>query len=207
MGTEKRVILASKSPRRIELFEKYGICAESCPADIDETLPDSLALPREIVEYLALKKARAVAQKYTDGEIIIAADTLVFADDKILGKPKDKDDARDMMRLLSGNTHSVLSGICIICGDKTVTESVRTTVTFKSLSQGEIESYISTPDPYDKAGGYGIQSLGGAFVQEIHGDYYNVVGLPISRLLELLKVEFDYPVFEELCANYTEQGR
>lgn len=195
----KKVILASKSPRRIELFAKYGICAESVPADIDETIPESIKSPSEIVKYLSEKKADAVAKSVSDGSIIVAADTLVFCGGKFLGKPRNRDDAREMLSLLSGNIHSVVSGICIICGGKKICESVTTEVVFEKLSDSEIEGYISTDEPYDKAGGYGIQSLGGAFVKEIRGDYYNVVGLPVSRLLSVLKYEFGFAPFEELC--------
>ncbi len=197
----KKVILASKSPRRIELFAKYGINAESVPADIDETIPDGINTPSEIVEYLSGMKAGEVAGKCTDDSIVVGADTLVFCGDKILGKPKSKDDAREMLKLLSGNTHSVVSGICVICGDKKICESVTTEVVFEAITEEEIEAYISTDEPYDKAGGYGIQSLGGAFVREIHGDYYNVVGLPVSRLLAILKKEFGFSPFVGLCKN------
>lgn len=195
----KKVILASKSPRRIELFAKYGINAESVPADIDETVPENLKTPSEVVKYLSRKKAEAVAESVSDESIIVAADTLVFCGGKILGKPRNTGEAREMLTLLSGNTHSVVSGICVICGEKKICESVTTEVVFEAISEEEIEAYIGTDEPYDKAGGYGIQSLGGAFVREIHGDYYNVVGLPVSRLLAVLKVQFGFAPFKELC--------
>ncbi|MBR5309225.1 MAG: septum formation protein Maf [Clostridia bacterium] len=194
----KKVILASKSPRRIELFKRYGIIADSIPAEVDESIPAEICDPCEIVKYLAHKKARHIADSASDDVIVVGSDTLVFCGDKILGKPDNKDDARNMMKLLSDNTHSVISGICIICNDKCICESVRTEVVFKALTNEEIEGYISTFEPYDKAGGYGIQSLAGAFVKEIHGDYYNVVGLPISRLIEILKIDFGYDALSNL---------
>jgi len=190
----KRIILASKSPRRIELFAAYGICADSIPADVDETIPGHIKAPCEIVKYLSEKKALHVLEKTLDDAIVIAADTLVFCDDIILGKPADKKDAKDMMKLLSGRGHSVITGLCIASKEKKVTESVMTEVFFRELSDSEIEGYISTDDPYDKAGGYGIQSIAGLFVREIKGDYYNVVGLPISRLAQILRDEFSYDV-------------
>ena len=189
------VILASKSPRRIELLSRFGIKAESIPADIDETLPASIRTPAEAVEYLSRRKAEAVFRKVPDGSVVIAADTLVFIGDETLGKPKDKADAVRMMRLLSGKTHRVVTGMTVLSEDQTVCESVATDVLFRTLPEREIDAYTDTDEPYDKAGGYGIQSLGGAFVREIHGDYYNVVGLPIARLLEILGESFGIRIF------------
>ncbi len=189
------VILASKSPRRIELLARYGIKAESIPADIDETLPENLHTPAEAVEYLSEEKAKAVFRKASEDAVVIAADTLVFIGNETLGKPKDKADAVRMMRLLSGKTHRVVTGMTVLSKEKTVCESVATDVLFRSLSECEIDAYTDTDEPYDKAGGYGIQSLGGAFVREIRGDYYNVVGLPIARLLEILDTSFGIRIF------------
>lgn len=196
----KKVILASKSPRRIELFKKYGIVAESIPADVDECIPENIKEPSEIVKYLSEKKANYIASFGADG-IIIAADTLVFCGDKILGKPANKTEAYEMMKLLSGKSHSVISGICIVFDDKKVLESVKTEVFFRELTEKEINDYIATDEPYDKAGGYGIQSIAGAFVRCINGDYYNVVGLPVSRLITILKEEFDYDALENILEN------
>ena len=122
----------------------------------------------------------------------------MFCDDKILGKPANKDEARRMLQLLSGKTHCVISGICIMGKGKKVCESVKTDVVFRELTGDEIEGYISTNEPYDKAGGYGIQSVAGAFITEIIGDYYNVVGLPVSRLVSVLKNEFGYDALKNL---------
>ncbi len=199
---DRKIVLASKSPRRIELFEKYGIDAEIIPASADETIPEKVTEPSEIVKLLAERKAKAVAAKCDGDTVVVGADTLVFCDGEILGKPHSTEEARGMMKLLSGRSHSVISGLCVCDGSTTVTESVETVVTFRVLSQEEIEAYISTSDPYDKAGGYGIQSIAGAFVSGINGDYYNVVGLPVERLLYILKHSFGCDTFTRLCENY-----
>ena len=194
----KKIILASKSPRRIELFAKYGIDAESIPAYVDETVPKDITDPCAIVRYLSEKKAMHVLTNICDDAIVVAADTLVFCDENILGKPHDKMQAYEMMKMLSGRSHNVISGICVVSKEKKVCESVTTQVTFRELSESEINGYISTKDPYDKAGGYGIQSLAGAFVSEIKGDYYNVVGLPLSRLVSILRDDFGYDALSGL---------
>lgn len=192
-----KIILASKSPRRVELFKKYGIAAEIIPADVDETIPRDLCKPEDIVKYLSEKKATHILNGHRN-YVVVAADTLVFCDDRILGKPHNKSEAYEMIRLLSGRTHCVISGLCIMSKEKKVCESVKTEVIFRDLTEEEIQGYISTDDPYDKAGGYGIQSYAGAFVREIKGDYYNVVGLPLSRLIEVLKNDFDYDAMGNL---------
>lgn len=193
-----KIVLASKSPRRTELFKRYGIMAENIPADIDESIPEDIKEPAEIVKYLAQKKALYVSAAVEPGVITVAADTLVFCNDRILGKPANKEEARSMLQLLSGKTHSVISGVCIIRNNKKVCESVKTDVVFRELTREEIEGYISTDEPYDKAGGYGIQSLAGVFVTAINGDYYNIVGLPVSRLVSILKNQFGYDALENL---------
>ncbi len=195
----RKIILASKSPRRVELFEKYGLVADVCPAKIDETLPETIKSPAESVKYLAQKKAENVAENFSSDEIIIAADTLVSIDNVLLGKPKNKEEAYNMMKLLSGRTHEVISGICVISNGKTVCDCVKTEVVFKELSDRDIQSYIDCGDCYDKAGGYGIQSIAGVFVRKIKGDYYNVVGLPVTRLFEILEDDFGYDAFGNLC--------
>lgn len=198
----RKIILASKSPRRIELFAKYGIIAESIPAEIDETIPPHLCEPSDIVKYLSEKKAAHVLENTDSDSVVIAADTLVFCDSSILGKPHDRKQAYEMMKLLSGRSHNVISGLCVISKEKKVCESVATEVTFRKLSEAEINGYISTKDPYDKAGGYGIQSLAGAFVSEIKGDYYNVVGLPLSRLISILNDDFGCDI---LCTLFEKE--
>lgn len=193
----KRMILASKSPRRVELFKKYGINAESIPADIDETVRDEIKDPSETVKYLSKKKALHILEMFPNA-LVIGADTLVSCDNVMLGKPKDKDSAYEMMKMLSGRSHKVISGLCVASEEKCICESVVTEVNFRDLTESEILGYISTNDPYDKAGGYGIQSLAGAFVSSINGDYYNVVGLPVSRLVEILRDEFGYDAMKVL---------
>lgn len=195
----RKIILASKSPRRVELFEKYGLSAKICPAQVEETLPEEIKSPCEAVKYLAHIKAAKVAENFSSDEIIIAADTLVSIDNTLLGKPENREEACNMMKLLSGRTHEVISGVCVISNGKTVCDSVKTQVLFKELSEEEINSYIDCDDCYDKAGGYGIQSIAGVFVKEIKGDYYNVVGLPIARLFEILEKDFNYAAFDNLC--------
>lgn len=198
----RKLVLASKSPRRVELFEKYGLSALVCPAKVDETLPEGIKTPAEAVKFLAHLKATNIAQKFTCDEIIIAADTLVSIDNKLLGKPKDRGEAYNMVKLLSGRTHEVISGICVISGEKIVCDSVTTQVLFRELSDRDILNYIDCNDCYDKAGGYGIQSIAGVFVKEIKGDYYNVVGLPMTRLFEILDEDFGYYAFGNLCKKY-----
>ena len=151
------------------------------PADCDETLPESIGA-REAVEYLS-KIKNAASAKLTDKEnLIISADTVVAVDDEILGKPVDKEDARRMISLLSGKVHQVYTGVTLSLNEETRTFSEKTDVEFFNLTEKEIEEYISSSEPYDKAGAYGIQGKAGLLVKGINGDYYNVVGFPIARL-------------------------
>ncbi len=174
------IILASASPRRNELLKAIYTEFKVIASCVDETVPNGIK-PLEIPEYLSKIKALDVAKDFYDS-LVIGADTVVLLDDKILGKPKNKDDARDMLRDLSGNTHKVITGCSLVYKGKITTFSVVTDVEFYTLSDSEIEEYINTDEPYDKAGGYGIQSKGALFVKKINGDYYNVVGLPIAEL-------------------------
>ncbi len=178
---DKKVILASASPRRQELIKLIFDSVEILPADCDETLPEGIGA-REAVEYLSKIKNEASA-KLTDQEnLIISADTVVAVGDKILGKPVDKEDARRMISLLSGKVHQVYTGVTLSLNGKVKTFSEKTDVEFFDLTEGEIEEYISSKEPYDKAGAYGIQGKAGLLVKGINGDYYNVVGFPIARL-------------------------
>lgn len=178
---DKKVILASASPRRQELIKLIFDRVEILPADCDETLPEGIGA-REAVEYLSKIKNEASA-KLTDKEnLIISADTVVAVDDKILGKPIDKEDARRMISLLSGKVHQVYTGVTISLNGETRTFSEKTDVEFFNLTENEIEEYISSSEPYDKAGAYGIQGKASLLVKGINGDYYNVVGFPIARL-------------------------
>ncbi len=179
------MILASKSPRRIELLKLGGYDFEIIPAVSDEIVPDGL-LPSDVVSYLSKQKASEIANQHKN-DIVIGADTIVAIDDIILGKPHDEKDAFDMLKMLSGKTHSVFTGVTIIRADKILTFFEETKVQFYELSDKEIIDYIATNEPMDKAGAYGIQEKGSMLVKQICGDYFNVVGLPLSRLVRELK--------------------
>ncbi len=182
----KNVVLASASPRRKELIKLIFEDFKVLPAECDETLPEGIA-PKEAVEYLSEIKNKATRRLLSEEALVISADTVVAIDGEILGKPTDKEDARRMISLLSGKTHAVYTGVTISAGEKEITFSEKTNVTFYNLTDEEIESYISTSEPYDKAGGYAIQGKAGLLVEKINGDYYNVVGLPVARLKRALK--------------------
>lgn len=181
----KDIILASASPRRKELLEKAGITFDTVTADFDEALPENI-LPCDAVMLLANGKAAAVAESYND-KIVIGSDTVVAYNGEILGKPKNHEDAKRMLQLLSGKTHSVFTGVCIICGDKKDAFYTETKVTFYDLSQQEIAEYVSTNEPMDKAGAYGIQGKGCLLVKKIEGDYFTVVGLPVAQTVRRIK--------------------
>ena len=174
------IILASKSPRRRELL-KYitdDFKIETC--DADESLNDGIS-PYDAVLYLSRIKAQPIAKMHKN-DIVIGADTVVAIDGKILGKPLDTTDAAHMLKLLSGKTHSVFTGVTIIQGEKADSFYCETKVKFFDLTDKEIEKYIKTGEPLDKAGAYGIQGFGSLLVEKIDGDYFNVVGLPVSLL-------------------------
>ncbi|MBO5333291.1 MAG: septum formation inhibitor Maf [Clostridia bacterium] len=176
-----KLVLASKSPRRSEILKNAGIDFTIRVADADETIPEGTK-PQDAVVFLAAKKSMAVER--ADDEVILGADTVVVLDDKILGKPKDREDAFNMLKSLSGRVHSVFTGVCAIGNGFSMTFSEETKVEFLPLTDDEINSYIDTNEPYDKAGAYGIQGLASKFIRGIQGDYFNVVGLPISRIYE-----------------------
>lgn len=178
---DKKLILASQSPRRKELIAFISENVEIRPADCDESLPRGIGA-REAVEFLSKIKNDAARKLSGSDEIVISADTVVSVDDEILGKPVDKNDARRMLNMLSGRTHQVYTGVTISKGEKHITFSEKTDVNFYDLTQSEIEEYISTDCPYDKAGAYGIQDRASLLVKGINGDYFNVVGLPVARL-------------------------
>ncbi len=180
-----RIILASQSPRRRELLHRIGIQNfEVRPAQGEETAPPGLA-PGELVERLSRQKAAEIAA-YAPEALVIAADTVVEAEGKILGKPHSEAQAAEMLALLSGNTHRVYTGLTVCQGEKSVTQHEITAVRFRPLSKAEITAYIATGEPMDKAGAYGVQGLGAALVERIEGDYFNVVGLPLCRLAGIL---------------------
>ncbi|MCL2254145.1 MAG: Maf family protein [Lachnospiraceae bacterium] len=187
------IILASKSPRRSEILRNLGIEFTVFTTDADENLDESLP-PSEYVAIIAKRKAAAAVNSrlsVNSGDTtIIAADTTVYIDGKILGKPESKEDAFNMIKLLEGKWHSVYTGLCVAfienCNVTYIEECVKTNVLFKPLSNAQIESYINTDEPYDKAGSYAIQGEGSKLIARIDGDYTNVVGLPAENLLRIL---------------------
>ena len=178
------IILASKSPRRRELIALITDDFEVITAEEAEILPAGIA-PEDAPAYLAQCKAQAVAKNYPD-KVVIGADTVVLLDGEVLGKPRDAEDAFAMLRGLSGRAHTVITGCCLIRGTLRRTFSVTTRVEFYPLSDSEIAAYIATGEPFDKAGAYGIQGIAAAFVESLDGDYFNVMGLPICRVCEIL---------------------
>jgi septum formation protein len=182
----KNFILASTSPRRIEILQNLNMKFEIIPSSFEEVITQKS--PYELVCEFAKAKAMDVAARVPKNRMIIAADTIVFKDEEILGKPKSVADAFTMLRKLSGKSHSVLTGICIIDTDtnEILEDYEETIVFFKELSDEEIKNYIDSKEPLDKAGAYGIQGLGSMLVQKIDGCYFNVVGLPVFKLNVLL---------------------
>ena len=181
-----RLILASKSPRRRYLLTQAGLKFDVIPSDFDENSVEFTG-PAEFVRTLSRAKAEDVARNHSLSWVI-GADTIVFIEDQVLGKPSGRDTARTMLRRLSGQTHRVYTGYTICCPDqsKLITDAVCTEVTFKTLSEDEIEWYIHTDEPFDKAGAYAIQGLGTFLVKRINGSYTNVVGLPVCEIIEHL---------------------
>ena len=176
-----KLVLASKSPRRSEILKNAGYEFTVRVADADETIPEGTK-PEDAVVFLAARKAMTVPR--ADDETVLGADTIVVLDDKILGKPKDREDAYNMLKSLSGRVHSVFTGVCIIENGRSMTFAEETQVEFLPLSDEDIYKYIDTNDCYDKAGAYGIQGYASKFIRRINGDYFNVVGLPISAIFE-----------------------
>ncbi|MGN0520188.1 MAG: Maf family protein [Candidatus Fimenecus sp.] len=179
-----KLILASNSPRRAEILTQGGFSFEKRVADTDETLSAGV-LPAEAVEILAQRKGRAVFR--AADEVVLAADTVVVLDNRILGKPKDENGAKEMLRALSGRTHSVFTGVYITDGEREFLFYAQTRVTFYQLTDAEIDAYVQSGEPLDKAGAYGIQGRGALFVEKIDGDYLNVVGLPLAKTARILK--------------------
>ena len=175
------IILASASPRRQELLKLIFDDFIVEPSDIDETVRRSIEL-EQYPEYLALKKSRHVAEKNHFDDIVIGCDTGVFIGDIMLGKPKDEEQAREMLKLLSGKTHRVITGVSIFYKGQNISFSEVTEVEFYNLKDTDIDEYIATGEPMDKAGAYGIQGKGALLVKGIKGNFYNVVGLPVGEL-------------------------
>ena len=183
-----KFILASKSPRRREILSELGLKFDIVTAETDESC--SLTDPRAYVEELALRKGRAVAELCGDDTLIIASDTVVACGGEILGKPRDRADAKRMLDMLSDSRHSVISGIALITKEKAVAASEVTEVIFDKMTESDKEIYLNSDEPYDKAGAYAIQGLASMWIKGIEGDYFNVVGLPVKLLHDTLKKEF-----------------
>lgn len=178
------LILASASPRRQELLKRITEDFTVNPVDADETLP--AGIPVEIAAvYLADVKAKAAAEQFPE-DIVIGCDTIVVLEDEIMGKPADRAQAKQMLQKLSGQTHKVMTGTALYCGKKSTVFTSETLVTFYELTDAEIERYLDTGEPFDKAGAYGIQGYGCLLVRSIEGDYNNVVGLPVAALARSL---------------------
>lgn len=178
-----KIVLASNSPRRKELLAGLGLDFEvRVLPDIDESYPETMAA-LDTAEYIAGKKAAAYQSVMADDELIITGDTVVIVGDEVLGKPADADEARSMLQKLSGRTHQVVTGVCLTTRQQSAHFSVRTDVTFKPLTDSEIQYYIEKYKPFDKAGAYGIQEwIGYIGCTGLHGSYYNVMGLPVQRI-------------------------
>ncbi|MCD8297471.1 MAG: Maf-like protein [Prevotella sp.] len=190
MGISQKyhLILSSNSPRRKQLLSGLGLCYEiRVIPDIDESYPSDLPV-LEIAKFVSMKKADAYKSTMADDELIITADTIVVLDDKVLGKPHSLDGAKEMLSMLSGRTHHVVTGVCLTTKLKQKSFSVITDVTFKTLTQDEINYYVDHFKPLDKAGAYGIQEwIGYIGVTSIHGSYFNVMGFPVQRIYQELQ--------------------
>ena len=184
MYTQRRLILASGSPRRRELLSRMGYTFEVCAPDVDEKVKGSA---EEAVRILAERKADAVAADHPDA-IVVASDTLVSLDGRVLGKPADTIDAMHMLKCLSGREHEVFTGVCVVdaSNDRKEIQVVLTTVHFRKLTDAEIVAYIATGEPMDKAGAYGIQGGAGAFVDHLDGSFENVMGFPVDEVGRML---------------------
>jgi septum formation protein len=194
----RRLILASASPRRAELLKFAGLTFEIMPSRIDESLAASES-PEEHVLRLSREKAQAVGDQYPEA-CVLGADTIVLIEENILGKPADPSEARQMLKRLSGCIHEVYTGFTIM--NKTdqvmISQAVKSRVTFRDIPDEEIAWYVSTREPYDKAGAYAVQGLGAFFIREIHGSYTNVMGLPLCEVVDVLKKE-NFLIFSKRC--------
>lgn len=179
-----QVILASASPRRQELLRQVGLTFVVEPSNVDEAVSDPLS-PEQLVEFLALSKAREVAARRPEA-LVLGADTIVVVDGQILGKPADRDHAIAMLERLAGREHRVMTGVALVQGGREVVSHEVTVVRFGPLTRQQIERYVDSGEPMDKAGAYGIQGRAAALIQSIAGDYFNVVGLPLYRTLQML---------------------
>ena len=191
-----KIILASKSPRRRKMLSELGVKYTLWHGEADESV-DREYKPHTLVKLLAKRKAKAAYKDIKNNDaLIISADTVVALGNKILGKPKDDDHAREMLRSMSGTSHYVYSGIAVIYKGKTISAYEKTQIKFRELSDKDIERYIKTGEHSDKAGSYGIQEKGGYFVEYVKGDINNVVGLPVLKLRNVILDEFKIDIFD-----------
>ena len=183
----ERIILASGSPRRQELLGRMGITDFDIRVpEVEESYPENLS-PEEIVKFISREKSDGAAALCTDQEIIITADTMVFLDEKRLGKPKDEDEPLKMLTMLAGRHHTVCTGVTVRRGTKISTRAQKTDVYFRPATEKELRAYIRTGEPMDKAGAYGVQGKGALLVERIDGDFFNVMGLPVGLLADMLR--------------------
>lgn len=181
----RKLVLASSSLRRIEMLNKVGYDFEVVPADIEEKINNNLDI-ESAIEELAFIKADSVFSSYQNN-VVLAADTVVVCENRILGKPMDYNDAKSMLKFLSNKTHRVITGVCVLSKEKSIIDHEVTYVTFHALSDTQIDEYLQHDEAFDKAGSYAIQGLANKFVQKIEGDYDNVVGLPLTKVRQLLE--------------------
>lgn len=181
-----KIVLASQSPRRRELLGKMGLEFTTKSPEIDEEAIHGLPA-QELVKALSRAKALHIAKNEDKDTIVIGSDTVVVLDGKILGKPADRQEAEEMLTALSGRSHEVCTGVTVCQGDKVVSQAEVTQVTFRALTPEEVQRYVRTGEPMDKAGAYGIQGKAALFVTRLEGDYYNVMGLPVCALTECLR--------------------
>lgn len=180
------LILASESPRRKELMERMGLSFRIVTAEHDETMDPALP-PEQEVARVSRCKAEAVAPLCQPEDLIVAADTIVVCAGRVMGKPRDAADAKQMLRLLSGQEHQVMTGLTVWQGGCATTRTVVTRLRFRALAEAEIDAYVATGEPMGKAGSYAVQGLGSMLVEGLEGDYYNVMGLPVCTLALLLR--------------------
>jgi septum formation protein len=183
----EKIILGSASPRRREYVQHLGYAVETIKPDVEEVYPDDLSLS-DVPEFLAKLKANSLELNLREGEVLITSDTVVLLDNTLLGKPENEAHAKALLKLLSGKTHEVISGVFLKSKDKSISFSVSTLVTFVELTSDEIETYVDKYKPLDKAGAYGIQEyIGFIGVERIEGSYMNVIGLPLAQIREQLR--------------------
>lgn len=181
------IVLASGSPRRRELLERIGVRDFTVRVpEVEESFPEGLS-PEQVVAYISREKAEAAVKLCGPEDIVITADTMVFLDDRRLGKPRDEAQALEMLTALQGRKHTVCTGVSVCRGERRLTETESTDVFFRSASEEELRRYIATGEPMDKAGAYGVQGRGALLVERLEGDFFNVMGLPVLRLARMLE--------------------